>query len=52
LLCTDGLTNFVDADVISNILSSPVNEDTANKLIDEANKNGGGDNITAVVIEL
>ena len=52
LLCTDGLTNFVDADVIFEIVLASSNESTAEELINEANKNGGGDNITAVVIEI
>ena len=53
LLCSDGLTNFVDNATIHSIIlqgSSP--EDTCTKLIDKANENGGGDNITAVLIEL
>lgn len=50
LLCTDGLTNFVDSEAIVEILkSSEVNK--AEALVNEANKNGGGDNITAVVLE-
>ena len=50
LLCTDGLSNFVDSNTISSVLSSE-SEDLAKELVDTANKNGGGDNITAVVIE-
>lgn len=50
LLCTDGLTNYVDAEVIKNIIESNPLEDVAQLLVDEANKNGGGDNITALVI--
>lgn len=49
LLCTDGLTNFVDSVTVSDILKR--DGDKSLMLIDEANKNGGGDNITAVVIE-
>lgn len=48
LICTDGLTNFVDEDVIADILR---NGDSAKALVEEANKNGGGDNITAVVVD-
>lgn len=52
LLCTDGLTNFVDSVDIANILkSSSGSNQNAELLVQEANKNGGGDNITAVVLE-
>lgn len=52
LLCTDGLTNFVDNDTILNIINNNENVDFAiDLLVDEANKNGGGDNITVVVIK-
>lgn len=52
LLCTDGLTNFVDGEDIVNILkSSSEGNQKAERLVEEANKNGGGDNITAVVLE-
>lgn len=52
LLCTDGLTNFVDSEDIVNILkSSSDGNQKAELLVQEANKNGGGDNITAVVLE-
>ncbi len=50
LLCTDGLTNFVDLESLGDILKSSA-ESKAEALVDEANKNGGGDNITAVVLE-
>lgn len=52
LLCTDGLSNMVTDERISEIALSFANtEDIARKLIDEANKNGGQDNITAVVLK-
>jgi len=51
LLCTDGLTNYVDEDAIAGILSSGRPEETARLLVEEANRNGGGDNVTAVVIQ-
>ena len=49
LLCTDGLSNFVSEEVISEILTNET-EDPASVLVAEANENGGGDNITAVVL--
>ena len=53
LLCTDGLSNMVEEDDIARTLaqsSSPQN--AADKLVGMANKNGGKDNITAVVARL
>ena len=50
LICTDGLTNFVDAGEIKNIFEGYENSEIAEKLIETANLNGGGDNITAIVI--
>ncbi len=49
LLCTDGLNNYIESNKIFEILSSG-GENVAETLVKEANKNGGGDNITAVVI--
>lgn len=52
LLCTDGLTNMVTNERIFQIVMSSANtEAIAKALIDEANKNGGQDNITAVVVK-
>ena len=51
LLCSDGLSNFVNAEDISQILDE-FDENVASKLIDKANAGGGGDNITAVVIKI
>ena len=51
LLCTDGLTNYVDDEAITGILSSGPPEETARLLVEAANRNGGGDNVTAVVIQ-
>ena len=49
LICSDGLYNFVsEADITSVLLSGA--EDAAKQLIKTANGNGGGDNITAVII--
>lgn len=52
LLCTDGLTNHVRDEKILSIINNSETFDYADKLIKEANKNGGTDNITAVVIEI
>ena len=50
LLCTDGLTNYTDNEGIASVLAEN-SENPAERLVETANKNGGGDNITAVVIE-
>ncbi len=52
LLCTDGLTNMVEEEDIKRIVLGQ--RDIVEKvttLIDEANRNGGKDNITAVLVE-
>ena len=51
LMCTDGLSNYVDKSVIIDVLSNKDISDKAEQLIQEANNKGGGDNITAVVLE-
>ena len=50
LLCTDGLSNFADAEDIKNAFSVGDVSLVAERLIDIANKNGGRDNVTAVVL--
>lgn len=50
LLCSDGLTNFVTEDKIAEILASDDCGGMAQRLVAAANENGGGDNITAVVL--
>ena len=52
LLCTDGLTNFMSDDEITEILKSGVPiEEKVNCLVNGANEGGGGDNITAVLLQ-
>ena len=52
LLCSDGLTNMVSNDRIYQIVSANEDVDVISKeLVDEANKNGGQDNITVVVVK-
>lgn len=50
LLCSDGLTNYVETSVIKSIVQSTPIEEAARRLIDEANRNGGGDNITVALV--
>lgn len=52
LLCTDGLSNMVTDERIYEIVTSSLHsEEAARKLVEEANKNGGQDNITALVLK-
>ena len=50
LLCSDGLTNFVSDERIAALMASEPFEAIPRRLVDEANANGGGDNVTALVI--
>lgn len=52
LMCSDGLTNMVEDEEIADIIKeeSDINN-AAKKLIDKANKNGGVDNISVVIIK-
>ena len=53
LLCTDGLTGMVKADVIKEVMLSPNNlNEKIDRLIALANENGGEDNITVLGAEL
>lgn len=50
LLCTDGLTNYVDEQTIFDIINNEEPSLCAEKLVLLANEQGGGDNITVVLI--
>lgn len=53
LICSSGLTNAVNEDTIYDILaSSSYPDEAASKLVAEAIKNEGEDNITAMVIKI
>lgn len=52
LLCSDGLTDMVEDEVIRDILLDDVSPDDAlAALVNEANQNGGRDNITIVLVD-
>ena len=51
MLATDGLTNYVDYETIKQIFSSEEFINIPQTLVAKANKNGGGDNITAVIVK-
>ena len=50
LFCTDGLTNFVEPSDILNIFKTNQIDNVATTLVERANQNGGGDNITVVTV--
>ena len=52
LFCTDGLTNTVEAHQIYTLYRDSGADEIADVLIDTANKNGGSDNITAVLVTI
>ena len=52
LLCTDGLTSMVEADRILSLYKEKSAEELVSSLIDEANLNGGIDNITVVTLKV
>jgi protein phosphatase len=54
LICSDGLINYADEKTIRSILSDYATslESKVKALIDEANKGGGEDNITVILIEV
>ena len=53
LLCSDGLHGLVDDDQIKQIMrDTDVLTEACTRLIDAANKNGGKDNITAVLVRI
>lgn len=50
LLCTDGLSNYVSNEEITELMSDGKHYAFADRLVQKANFNGGGDNITVVII--
>ena len=52
LICSDGLYNMVEDNVIKKILDEDISlKEKGDKLIDEANDNGGFDNISVILLE-
>jgi protein phosphatase len=49
LLCSDGLYNYITNEDLCALCSVAVKTRDISTLIDKANQNGGGDNITAVL---
>jgi len=52
LLCSDGLTNMVSDEEITEIIRNNTPAQMAEKLVGRANENGGADNITVVTAEI
>ena len=50
ILCTDGLTNFVEPQEIYELTEDNKFYEFAERLVNRANNNGGGDNITVVTM--
>lgn len=50
LLCTDGLTNFVENAEILQLAKNGADKNLPELLVEKALENGGGDNVTAVTI--
>lgn len=50
LLCSDGLTNHVPEEAISQTAADSSPSECVERLVDTANENGGSDNITVVVL--
>ena len=52
LMCSDGLSNMIDDDEIKLIVNQGTDlSEITNKLIETANRNGGRDNISVVLVE-
>lgn len=51
LMCTDGLTNYVDDETIAALSQKLNTEELTSKLVEIAKTGGGGDNITVAVVE-
>ena len=51
LMCSDGLSNMVEDEVLYDIVKNTYIGDVVDGLIDEAKRNGGADNIAVIVID-
>ena len=51
LMCSDGLSNMVEEDVLFDIIKHTYIGDVVEELIEEAKMNGGSDNIAVIVID-
>ena len=51
LICTDGLTNYIEPDNIRTLSEDMDSVSLADKLVALAKENGGGDNITVAILD-
>lgn len=51
LICSDGLSSYVEESRIADIIVNTKTSEAVNKLVDAANENGGKDNVTVVLIK-
>ena len=52
LLCSDGLSGMLtDLDILNIVSGKKDVEETAERLVEKANENGGRDNISVIVID-
>jgi serine/threonine protein phosphatase PrpC len=52
VLCTDGLWSLIEEDELRSIVEQYEPQESAKRLVERANENGGPDNITAVVVRV
>ena len=52
LLCTDGLTQYLDDEELRKIVQTYDPQESVQHLIERANERGGEDNITTVVVRV
>ena len=52
LICSDGLSDMLEDDAIERLLASGSTEESCAALIDAAKRNGGVDNVTAIVADV
>lgn len=52
VICSDGLSNMVDEELIKKVVLSMLPEDAAEELVHIANSSGGNDNITLQVVRI
>jgi PPM family protein phosphatase len=53
LLCSDGLTRMVtDPEIASTLLTSGPAQESADRLVELANDNGGVDNVSVIVLRV
>ena len=52
LVCSDGLSDMIDDEVIERLMAKESPEESCAALVDAAKRNGGVDNITAIVADI